>query len=259
MGNSIEAMGTYGEQFAALWRLCRVYPKPTNQRQVEQFGNVEFYKPFLKQEAELSLVDYLDILEDVDPYTGQPMWPNGDDRVSQLHDTIPRICNLWLGVAIQEQVCALRLGIDEVFSVDSLSTFTKHELKDMLCGEEMVEWTSDELQQVLIPTGGMSRNTKEFKWLCQVLESLDHPHRRNFLAFSTAKPMLPPDGLSELRLQVSKPPQRQYKAVHPTAMTCVPKLYLPEYDNKKDLKAKLIFALENSAGFDDRVGNVQSF
>ena len=69
----------------------------------------------------------------------------------------------------------------------------------------------------------------------------------------------PPDGLSELRLHVSKPPQRQYKAVHPTAMTCVPKLYLPEYDTKKDLKAKLIFALENSAGFDDRVGNVQSF
>eukprot|EP00656_Telonema_subtile_P006470 TRINITY_DN12998_c0_g1_i5.p1 TRINITY_DN12998_c0_g1~~TRINITY_DN12998_c0_g1_i5.p1 ORF type:complete len:1009 (+),score=313.76 TRINITY_DN12998_c0_g1_i5:94-3120(+) len=257
--NAVRTLGTVGQRYAALWSVCCRYPRPANARQTEQLAQLEFYQTYLRQEQAMCLEDFLDCMDDLDPLTGQPLWPNGENRVAQLHDTIPEICNLWLGAAITEQVCAFRAGFDEVFKVDALSAFTMSELKDLLCGHEQVNWDERALLKHLLPTGGYSRSSKHFKWICKILAELDHPSRRRFLDFATAMPMLPPDGLISMNLEVSKPPHRKTAAIYPTAMTCVPKLFLPEYSSIDEMRERLIDALQGFSGFDDRVGNAQAF
>ena len=67
-------------------------------------GRTEFYKTYLKPEGDnMSLEDFLYCMDDVDPLTEQTMWDGEGSMVSQLHDTIPRICELWLSEGIREQ------------------------------------------------------------------------------------------------------------------------------------------------------------
>eukprot|EP00658_Telonema_sp_P-2_P018715 TRINITY_DN17330_c0_g1_i5.p1 TRINITY_DN17330_c0_g1~~TRINITY_DN17330_c0_g1_i5.p1 ORF type:complete len:802 (+),score=171.11 TRINITY_DN17330_c0_g1_i5:89-2494(+) len=259
MITAVRTLGSVGERYGALWSLCCRYPRPTTPQDVLSLGSVEFYEAFMKKEMQMSLTDFLDCMDDNDPLTNQPLWPQGDDRVGQLHDTIPRVCKLWLGDAVRDQVCAFRAGIDDVFGVDALSAFSMSELKDVLCGHEEVTWNEKELTKFLLPTGGYSRSSKHFKWICQILNGLHHPDRRRFLDFATAMPMLPPDGLSGLHLEISKPPHRKDASMFPTAMTCVPKLFLPEYESIDEMKLRLHEALGGFFGFDDRVGNAQAF
>ena len=55
---------------------------------------------------------------------------------------------------------------------------------------------------------------------------MSNQERSDFLNFVTACPRLPPGGLGALGIEVTA--QRSQSKI-PTAQTCVPKLYLPEY------------------------------
>merc|ERR1719506_2086869 len=48
----------------------------------------------------------------------------------------------WFETGVERQVQAFRDGIDEVFPVSSLQTFTAQELQRMFCGDLQIQWVS---------------------------------------------------------------------------------------------------------------------
>ena len=147
----------------------------------------------------------------------------------------------WFGEGVRLQLKAFREGLEEVISLDSLRIFSAAELKTLFCGNAEVIWDEKTLtNDILIPTGSISRDDKLFRFLVAELVAMSNNDRIQFLEFTTAIPRLIPGTKISVARQYSKTPMNL-----PTARTCSYQLNLPNYKTQAELGEKLRGAVAN--------------
>ena len=217
-------------------------------RRYEREANREFARSCLGMGTSLSLREWLLAggCAFVCPLTGCALCDGGEERevtVHNLQEYVYLLAQLWLADGVLAQANAFREGLAEVFPPAALQPFTLPELQTVLCGTMSIEWTEDELQRHVHPSGGYTKHSTVYQLLIDELLAMGNESRAKFLNFVTACPHLPPVGLSMLEIEVM--PQHG-GGLLPTAQTCGNKLYLPEYPSAKELRAGLAEAFANT-------------
>jgi len=213
----------------------------------------EFARRYMGADYDMALPAYLESADVcfVDPISGAVLQPGGEEArvtVSNLAHYVDLVVEAWLGEGIKDQILAMKEGIREVFPLEKLGKFSGAELKYMLCGDNTIDWEAATLEQHLQPVAPLNRDSPCFIMLCEQLLDMSNQERSDFLNFVTACPRLPPGGLGALGIEVTA--QRSQSMI-PTAQTCVPKLYLPEYTDGAALRTGMMEAFKNadSGGF----------
>jgi len=216
----------------------------------------EFTRRYLGVDYDMTLPEYLGSAEAafVDPISGVSLCAGGDDRavtVDNLQEFVQLVVEAWLGASVSQQVDAFREGISQVFPASKLTMFSGAELKSMFCGNNTIEWDAPALEQHLHPTANLTRESPSFRLLVEQLQEMTNQERSDFLNFVTACPRLPPGGLGALGIEVTS---QRTQSMIPTAQTCVPKLYLPDYPDGEQLRSGMLEAFKNAdiGGFHER-------
>ncbi|RHY44016.1 hypothetical protein DYB38_005057 [Aphanomyces astaci] len=95
--------------------------------------------------------------------------------------------------------------------------------------------------------GGYDATAQVILWLWQALRAWDNSTRQMFLQFATGSPAMPLDGFDP-PLTITKSDLEA--TALPRSHTCFNQLVLPEYQSFSVLSAKLVFAMQNTEGFE---------
>merc|ERR1719198_1771193 len=106
--------------------------------------------------------------------------------------------------------------MNQVFDWRALLAFSAHELCDMVCGVNRVDWTDKTLRRMLKPSSGFSHNSSTMNFLRDEMLRMNNRQRKRFLKFATAVPRLVPE------LQLTVACKGKAGSWLPTAQTCTP-------------------------------------
>jgi len=185
-------------------------------------------------------------------YQNVELKPGGADEIVTIHNLeeyIDRTLD-WVFVrGVRAQLDSLRLGINSVFPMDKLGSFTPAEVKTMLCGDQEPVFTREEIIKYTEPKLGYTKESPGFIKFVNVLVGMTGVERKAFLQFTTGCSSLPPGGLANLHPRLTI--VRKIDAgdgSYPSVNTCVHYLKLPDYSSEEVLKEKLM-AATNEKGF----------
>lgn len=181
--------------------------------------------------------------------SGVPLCHGGADRgvtVDNLDEFVELAARFWLDTGITAQLQAFREGLNEVLPVECLEAFTACELRDMICGEDSIEWDERELLDHLHPSGGLTEQSPAYQHLVATLVEMDQGNRSRFLEFVSSCPRLPPGGINSFHVDVF--PECGPGGGFPRSRACANQLYLPAYSSKEILRDRLHEAMHCSAG-----------
>lgn len=148
-----------------------------------------------------------------------------------------------LYTGVQLQLDSFRDGFNSVFPIEKLSPFTPDELQLMLSGEQVPQWTREDIMNYTEPKFGYTREAPGFQRFVNVLVNMTGDERKAFLQFTTGCSSLPPGGLANLhpRLTVVRK-ESEGDGSFPSVNTCVHYLKLPEYSSEEAMREKLLAA-----------------
>lgn len=181
--------------------------------------------------------------------SGAPLCPGGADRavtVDNVEEFVELAHAYWCDDGVRGQLTAFREGLDEVIPVECFSAFSALELRDMICGEDSVEWGEQELLDHLRPSGGLTEQSPAYQHLVAVLLDMDQVNRSRFLDFVSSCPRFPPGGIDSFHVDVF--PDSTAGRGFPRSRACANQLYLPLYRSKEELRERLHEAMHGSAG-----------
>ncbi|CAE7433360.1 Ufd4 [Symbiodinium natans] len=181
--------------------------------------------------------------------SGAPLCPGGADRavtVENVEEFVELAHAYWCDDGVRAQLTAFREGLDEVIPVECFSAFSALELRDMICGEDSVEWGEQELLDHLRPSGGLTEHSPAYQHLVAVLLDMDQVNRSRFLDFVSSCPRFPPGGIDSFHVDVF--PDSTAGRGFPRSRACANQLYLPLYRSKEELRERLHEAMHGSAG-----------
>merc|ERR1711920_467729 len=181
---------------------------------------------------------------------GAALCPDGDNvpiTIENVHDFVEQAARFWFDTGVRAQVEAFRDGLNDVFPFECLVAFSRSELREMFCGEDRVEWDEQALLSHLHPVGGLSDKSPVYKYLVADLVEMNQADRSRFLDFVSSCPRLPPGGIAKFHVDVF-PDSTATKQGFPRSRACANQLYLPPYDSKDEMHAKLHEAMHCSAG-----------
>ncbi|VDO00263.1 unnamed protein product [Rodentolepis nana] len=165
---------------------------------------------------------------------------------SNYVDYIRRTVEYCLNKGIQAQIDAFTRGFNLVFPIEWLSIFTSSELSSLLCGDLIdTPWEMEDLAESITTRDPMIKSSPMFRYLLEVLISLDAEQRRNFLRWVTGYSALPSGGLKSLKppLTVSIIEWGPY----PKVQSCFHALQLPEYPSAAELRHHLLIAISQES------------
>mmetsp|Transcript_89616 Transcript_89616/g.159100 ORF Transcript_89616/g.159100 Transcript_89616/m.159100 type:complete len:2405 (-) Transcript_89616:69-7283(-) len=181
--------------------------------------------------------------------SGAPLCPGGEDiavTVENVDHFVELATRFWLDTGIARQLEAFREGLNEVLPVECFDAFSAAELRDMICGEDTVEWGERELLDHLHPSGGLTEHSPAYQHLVAVLLDMDQGNRSRFLDFVSSCPRLPPGGIDSFHVDVF--PESASGRGFPRSRACANQLYLPSYASKEELRERLHEAMHGSVG-----------
>uniref|UniRef100_A0A3P9KCB0 HECT-type E3 ubiquitin transferase n=1 Tax=Oryzias latipes TaxID=8090 RepID=A0A3P9KCB0_ORYLA len=152
---------------------------------------------------------------------------------------------------VEGQTKAFLDGFNEVVPLQWLQYFDEKELEVMLCGMQEVDlqdWQRNTVYR------HYTRNSKQIIWFWQLVKEVDNEVRLRLMQFVTGTCRLPLGGFAEL--MGSNGPQKfciekvGKDTWLPRSHTCFNRLDLPPYKSYEQLKEKLLFAIEETEGFD---------
>jgi len=160
---------------------------------------------------------------------------------------------------VAQQVDAFRQGLDTISPVlvSKLSAFLPREIRNLICGDETVDWTEDDLSECINAEHGYKRGSPQIRNLISVLFEFDQAERKSFLNFLTGCPHLPNGGLKYLDpplCVMRKNPNDEVAGVDEalsSSRTCRNQLHLPPYTSKEVMRKKLKQSMEESEGIID--------
>jgi len=163
--------------------------------------------------------------------------------VETLDDFVAKAVNFWFRSGVKKQIEAFRKGLGAMLDLNNLQSFAPGELKEMICGSETIEWDRQTLEHHVHPTNGLSRDSPIYKYLIDVLISMNNSDRARFLDFVSSCPRLLPGG--KFYMDVCPAPKMQK---YPRSRACANQLYLPEYSSREELNTHLFEAMYSSVG-----------
>ncbi|XP_068683255.1 E3 ubiquitin-protein ligase HECTD1-like isoform X4 [Montipora foliosa] len=171
---------------------------------------------------------------------------NGGEKmltIENAEEYIKLVKQFCLYTGVQRQLDAFRDGFSAVFPMEKLCPFTPDELQLMLSGEQVPQWTREDIMNYTEPKFGYTRDTPGFQRFVNVLVNMNGDERKAFLQFTTGCSSLPPGGLANLhpRLTVVRK-ESEGDGSFPSVNTCVHYLKLPEYSSEEVMREKLLAA-----------------
>lgn len=140
-------------------------------------------------------------------------------------------------------------GLSSVIKPYQLKLFDPVELQRLISGGESEIDIDDLFNNVEL--GGFLPNDKTVRDLYDILKEFDNDSRAKFLKFVTSCPKEPLLGFKELNPKFGIRNAGRSDLIRlPTASTCVNLLKIPDYQDKKILKTKLIQSINSKSGFD---------
>ena len=232
---------------------CDVDDLPTLDPQLAR--NLASLKGYPGDVSELGLTFSL-----TDHVLGQPqevdLIPNGRNipvTASNAALFVHRVADYKLNMQLRAPVAAFLKGLHSLIPRAWITMFNDRELQELIGGVEGgAALDIADLQRHVIYAGGYSADHPVIHALWQALDSYTSREQADFLKFVTSCPRPPLLGFAYL-----EPPLCIQMAVGeeatnrlPTAATCMNLLKLPPYWDGKQLREKLLYAIESGAGFD---------
>ena len=152
---------------------------------------------------------------------------------------------------IAPQVEALCEGFNELMPSDKVGVFTSEELALLIGGKATI--SVEELRNVTIFKGGYEPDSAPVRLFWEVLAGFDDEARGKVLRFITGTTRIPLDGFDPC-FQICRATAwggegADPEGALPSAHTCFNQLVLPPYRSEGKLREKLLFAMEESPGF----------
>eukprot|EP00127_Corallochytrium_limacisporum_P005528 Clim_evm45s207 gene=Clim_evmTU45s207 len=152
---------------------------------------------------------------------------------------------------IQEQMSAFMEGFNEFIPQNLIQLFDSKELELLLGG--ITEIDVKDWQHNTEYRSGYNPKEEVIVWLWKFISEMDNEMKARTLQFVTGTSRVPMNGFKELH--GSDGPRRFCVEKWgrpdnlPRAHTCFNRLDLPPYENEKQLRQKLLIAIENTRGF----------
>eukprot|EP00048_Salpingoeca_helianthica_P024847 m.35851 g.35851 ORF g.35851 m.35851 type:complete len:705 (+) comp9623_c0_seq2:245-2359(+) len=180
--------------------------------------------------------------------------PRGDQRAvvnCNRGEYVDLLVKWFFGRSIEQQLAALRRGIEAVFDLDALSLFTPPELAELAAGRPTVN--VDEWRAHTSYENGYTADSQPVRWFWQALASFPPEKQCQVLKFVTGASRAPAQGFGSLSAALGHSCFTLYRNEAldslPVGHTCVNRLDLPAYRSYDMLVAKLTTAIEETEGF----------
>ncbi|ROK23453.1 Ubiquitin-protein ligase E3C [Anabarilius grahami] len=217
----------------------------------EMYRNLLFLKSYEGDVEDLGL-NFTVVNNDLGEAQVVELKPGGKDipvttanRIAYIH----LVADYRLNKQIRAHCLAFRQGLANVVNLEWLRMFDQQEIQVLISGAH-VPICLEDLKKFTNYSGGYSANHPVINIFWDVVESFSDEEKRKLLKFVTSCSRPPLLGFKEL-----------YPAfcIHnggadlerlPTASTCMNLLKLPEFCDSQQMRNKLLYAIESSAGFE---------
>ncbi|TYZ67026.1 hypothetical protein PybrP1_011696 [[Pythium] brassicae (nom. inval.)] len=187
--------------------------------------------------------------------TEAPLCPNGESvpvTLANRAEYVKLVEKTRLTESAQ-QLAALREGLASVLPMELAPLFTPRELEVLICGRREVD--VDLLRQCTEYSEGAEEAMVHVQHFWEVLKEMSSEDRTSFLRFVWARSRMPnsaKDFPMNFKIQSAHDPGARVDpdAYLPHAQTCFFALRLPTYSSKEILRAKLLYAIQNSPNMD---------
>uniref|UniRef100_A0A8C1EPY4 Ubiquitin-protein ligase E3C n=1 Tax=Cyprinus carpio carpio TaxID=630221 RepID=A0A8C1EPY4_CYPCA len=217
----------------------------------EMYRNLLFLKSYEGDVEDLGL-NFTVVNNDLGEAQVVELKPGGKDIPVTTANSIAYIhlvADYRLNKQIRAHCLAFRQGLANVVNLEWLRMFDQQEIQVLISGAH-VPICLEDLKRFTNYSGGYSANHPVIKIFWEVVESFSDEEKRKLLKFVTSCSRPPLLGFKEL-----------YPAfcIHnggtdlerlPTASTCMNLLKLPEFCDPQQMRNKLLYAVESSAGFE---------
>lgn len=168
-----------------------------------------------------------------------------NNRITYIH----LMADYKLNKQIKSQCQAFKEGLANVIDLEWLYMFDPNELQILISGAH-VPIDIEDLKTHTNYAGGFSLEHPVIQAFWRVVQGFNERQRRQLLKFVTSCSRPPLLGFKELTpafciQNAGSEPDRL-----PTASTCMNLLKLPEFQDEKTLRSKLLYAVESGAGFE---------
>ena len=160
------------------------------------------------------------------------------------------------------QINSIRKGLSKIIPLSILQLFTGKELSMLVCGKKDVD--IDLLHQNTKLSNDLTENSKEVKWLWEILHEMDSEEKIKFIKFCWAQERLPSSNEEYVKNQIvftiKNNKNEKSKNGFPKADTCFFNLELPNYTSKDIMKKNLLIAigLDNNSMNADKITGINS-
>ena len=160
------------------------------------------------------------------------------------------------------QINSIRNGLSKIIPLSILELFTGKELSRLVCGKKEVD--IDLLHQNTKLSNDLTENSKEVRWLWEILHEMNSEEKIKFIKFCWAQERLPTSNEEYVKNQIvftiKNNKNERSKNGFPRADTCFFNLELPNYTSKDIMKKNLLIAigLDNNSMNADKITGINS-
>ncbi|XP_045190576.1 probable E3 ubiquitin-protein ligase HECTD2 isoform X2 [Mercenaria mercenaria] len=148
-----------------------------------------------------------------------------------------------LNKSVYNQFKAFYHGFHMVCASNALIMLRPEEIEMLVCGNPKLDMK--DLKKVTVYDGYHNLDPT-IKYFWDVVLSLPIQLQKLFLLFTTGSDRIPIGGMAEMTFKISRTEDTD---LLPMAHTCFNQLVLPAYKSKKQLRNKIILAIQNAEGF----------
>ena len=181
--------------------------------------------------------------------------PNGKDvRVTNANviKYIHLMANFKLNLQLKSQVVAFMQGLQDLIDVEWIALFNDAELQELISGSAK-GLDLEDMKKYMHYSGGYSESHPAIEMFWDILSGFSIQEQAGLLKFVTACSRPPLLGFKYLEpklcIQKTAESEEDYLSRLPTAATCMNLLKLPPYGTKKEMAEKLLYAIQQGAGF----------
>lgn len=166
-----------------------------------------------------------------------------ENKIEYVH----LVADYRLNKQIRLQCAAFKRGLAQLVDLDWLRMFDPRELQILISGAPTVIDVADWRRHTRYGNG-YTDTCEAIQTFWNVVADFDEDQKRKLLKFATSCSLPPLLGFKDLVPQFAIAPAEEERL--PTASTCINLLKLPECEDEKTMRSKLLYAIESNSGFE---------
>lgn len=182
----------------------------------------------------------------------KPGGSNIDVTNDNIDEYISLYCDYYMNKSIEGPYRQFEAGFKQVVeaggnqlkSCETIKSLSFDELSELVCGRHKFDW--ENLKRSIKYSPPYDYNSQTIVHFWEIFDEFTDDQKKDLYTFITAFKTAPVGGLRSVSITISYSGET---TKFPTAHTCNLMLVLPDYKNKKLLKEKLLYCIENAEGF----------